>query len=137
MSAKARPAAEKTANSSSAIADYAQAQSVGHAAICNYLRAEIDAASPGATSKIWHSMPVWFIGENPVVGYKSTPKHVNLLFWNGQSFNEPSLQPAGEFRAAQIQFTGVSQIDGKALRRWMGKARTEIWDYAGLRAGNK
>ena len=114
------------------ITTYAKTQTPEFAAICHTLRKEIDALLPEAASKIWHAMPVWFIGENPVVGYKATPKHVNLLFWNGQSFDEAALQAAGKFRAAQIQFTDVSQIGLVALRRWLKKARTDIWDYKGL-----
>jgi len=117
------------------ISEYASRCSDESAAICEVLRAEIDASLPEATSKIWHAIPVWFIEENPVVGYKVTPKHVNLLFWNGQSFNDPALKAAGKFRAAQIQFTEVSQVDPKLLRRWLKKARTDIWDYKSLRQG--
>jgi uncharacterized protein YdhG (YjbR/CyaY superfamily) len=114
------------------IADYAKAQTAEHAAICQVLRTEIDAVLTKATSKIWHAIPVWFIGENPVVGYKATPKHVNLLFWNGQAFEEPALKAAGKFKAAQIQFTAVSQIDPKTLRRWLKKAGKDVWNYRGL-----
>lgn len=112
-----------------AITHYAESLSASHAAICRVLRKEIDAALPKAASKIWHGSPVWFIGENPVVGYNATPKHVNLLFWSGQSFGEPALKPAGKFAAAQIRFTDASQIDPRALRRWLKKASAEIWDY--------
>lgn len=118
-----------------AIADYTKEQTTEHAAICEALRTEIDAVLTKATSKIWHAIPVWFIGENPVVGYKATPKRVNLLFWNGQSLEEPALKAAGKFKAAQIQFTALSQIDTKALRRWLKKAGTDVWDYKGLRQG--
>jgi hypothetical protein len=117
------------------ISSYATKLSAERAAICQLLCAEIDAALPKATSKIWHAMPVWFIDENPVVGYKATPKHVNLLFWSGQSFNEPGLQAAGSFKAAQTKFTDVTQIDLKSLRRWLKKARTDIWDYKSRRQG--
>ena len=78
-------------------------------------------------------MPVWFVGENPVVGFNVTAqKGVNLLFWNGQSFGEPALKAAGKFKAAQIQFTDGTQIDLKMLRRWLKKAGTDIWDYSGI-----
>ena len=114
------------------IARYDNAQASGHAAICQALRAEIDDALPKASSKIWHGSPVWFIGENPVVGYNVTSKKgVNLLFWNGQSFGGTALQPVGKFRAAQIQFTEFSQIEPKTLRRWLKQAGTDIWDYHG------
>ena len=111
------------------ITRYSEAQISKHAAICRMLHAEIDTALPNATSKIWHAIPVWSIGENPVVGYKATPKHVNLLFWNGQSFDEPALKAAGKFKAAQIQFTDETEIDLKMLRRWLKKAGTEIVDH--------
>jgi hypothetical protein len=114
-----------------AIAEYSKEQSPKDAAICHELRTEIDAALPQATSRIWHGSPVWFIGENPVVGYNVTPKHVNLLFWSGQSFGESALKAAGKFAAAQTQFTEISQIDPTALRRWLKKASTDIWDYQG------
>lgn len=114
------------------IAHYATRQKPEHASLCRTLRGEIDAVLPNAESKLWHAIPVWFIGENPVVGYKATPKHVNLLFWNGQSFDEPALKAAGKFKAAQIQFTHSSQLDLGALRRWLQKAGKDIWDYAGL-----
>lgn len=129
MTIKERKVDEKAPDGADAIAHYAQTQTAEHTAICHALRAEIDAVLPKATAKIWHGSPVWFIGENPVVGYNVTSKQgVSLLFWNGQSFAEPALKAAGKFRAAQIQFTGVSEIDPKALRRWLKRARTDIWD---------
>jgi hypothetical protein len=112
-----------------AIATYAKPGPPKFDAICTALRPEIDAALPSAVARIWHAIPVWFIGENPVVGYKVTAKHVTLLFWNGQSFSEPALKAAGKFQAAQIQFTDVAEIEPKALRRWLRKAGKDIWDY--------
>jgi hypothetical protein len=32
---------------------------------------------------------VWFIDDNPVVGYSASAKSVNLLFWNGQALGYP------------------------------------------------
>jgi len=115
------------------IAQYAERQTTEHAAICRALRAQIDAMLPKAASEIWHGGPVWFVGENPVVGYNVTAKNgVNLLFWNGQSFGEPILKAAGKGgRAAQIQFTDVAQIDTKALRQWLKRAGTDVFDSRG------
>src|SRR5262245_10323349 len=113
------------------IGDYSKSQSTRDTAICNKLRVEIDAALPNASSKIWHGSPVWFIGENPVVGYKFSAIYVNLLFWSGQSFGKTSLKPVGKFAAAQIQFTEISEIDPKELQSWLEKAGTRIWDYRG------
>lgn len=68
-----------------------------------------------------------------MVGYSVTSKNaVKLLFWNGQSFEEPALEATGKFKAAQIQFRHVSELDPKNLRRWLKKAGTLIWDYEGI-----
>jgi hypothetical protein len=115
------------------ITQYVESQTANHAEICRRLRAEIDARLAKSTSKIWHAMPVWFIEGNPVVGFSVTAKQgVNLLFWNGQSFGEPALKAAGKFKAAQIRFLDATQIDSDALRRWIKKAETDIWDYHGI-----
>jgi uncharacterized protein YdhG (YjbR/CyaY superfamily) len=123
--------------STNPISDYASSCIPKHRDVCELLQSELDAALPDAASKIWHAIPVWFIDENPIVGYKATAKHVNLLFWSGQAFNESGLAAAGKFKAAQVQFTEASQVDLKQLRRWLKKARTEIWDYKGLRQGKR
>ena len=97
------------------------------------MRKFIDAGLPGATSKVWHAIPVWFIGDNPVVGYTKKPAGVALMFWNGQSFEEPSLEAVGSFKAAHIIYTDASQISPKDMTRWLKKAAADIWDPAGLR----
>ena len=86
------------------IATYSQAQPTALRAICDLLRELIDTALPGATYKVWHGSPVWFIDDNPVVGYNAAAKAVKLLFWNGQAFDEPTLKPVGKYRAAQALF---------------------------------
>jgi Domain of unknown function (DU1801) len=125
---KTKPAADP-----SAIAHYNHAQAPAFAAVCDTLRDEIDAALPAATSKIWHAIPVWFVGDVPVVGYKATAKQVTLLFWNGQGLAAPELKPAGKFKAAQIQFTDVAEIPLKNLRRWLKQAGQHLWDHPGAR----
>src|SRR5262245_15659599 len=72
---------KKAADSRTTITGYAKAQPAKQAAICEFLESAIWGALPKAEAKIWHSMPVWFIGQNPVVGYKASAKQVNLLFW--------------------------------------------------------
>jgi hypothetical protein len=115
------------------IAAYDKAQTPAQAAICARLRKTFDAALPKATSKVWHGSPVWFIGENPVVGYTARPASVAVLFWNGQEFDEPLLEPVGKFHAAQVKYPDLDAIDGKLLARWLRKAKTDIWDAAGWR----
>src|SRR5262245_37265296 len=111
-----------------AIAAYAQAQLPAFRAMCNLLRQLIDSALPKASSKVWHGSPVWFTDDNPVVGYNAAAKTVNLLFWNGRAFDEPDLQPVGKYQAAQAMFRDVAEIDAKTIRRWLKKARSDVFD---------
>ncbi|HEY6124983.1 MAG TPA: DUF1801 domain-containing protein [Steroidobacteraceae bacterium] len=115
------------------VAAYDKAQKPAQAAICASLRKSFDAALPKATSKVWHGSPVWFIGENPVVGYTARPAGVAVLFWNGKEFDEPALEPVGKFHAAQIKFADLGAIDAKLLARLLRKAKTDIWDSVGWR----
>jgi hypothetical protein len=115
------------------ISAYAKSLNPKQSAICERLRTSIDAGLPTATSKVWHAIPVWFIGDNPVVGYTKKPNGVALMFWNGQSFEERSLEAVGSFKAAHIVYTDASQISPKDMSRWLKKAAVDIWDLAGLR----
>jgi hypothetical protein len=121
------------------IAAYSKGQPAAFRAICDRLRGLIEPVLPTATSKVWHGSPVWFIGENPVVGYNATAKGVNLLFWNGQAFDEPDLKPIGKYGAAQAVFRDVEEIDDRVVRRLLKKAGTDVFDsktfFAKLRAG--
>ncbi len=92
----------------------------------------IDAELPEAESKIWHRHPVWFLDGNPIVGYSKLKGCVRLLFWSGQSFDEPGLAPEGTFKAAEARYTDVAEVDAAALERWLGKARDIQWDYRNL-----
>ena len=116
------------------ISAYSKAQSIELAAICDALREEIDSCLPAATSKMWHGSPVWFIGDNPVVGYNVTTKKVAcLLFWNGQSFDEQGFKPVGKGgKAAQVSFADKSEINTKMLHKWLKKAGEMIWDYRSM-----
>ncbi|MBN8260949.1 MAG: DUF1801 domain-containing protein [Xanthomonadales bacterium] len=98
-------------------------------AVCELLAREIDAALPEAENKVWHRHPVWFLDGNPVAGYSLLKGGVRLLFWSGQSFDEPGLQDEGSFKAAEARYSDAAQVDVDALRRWLGKARDIQWDY--------
>lgn len=98
-------------------------------AICEKLAGEIDKALPEAESKIWHAHPVWFLDGNPIVGYSVLKDSVRLLFWSGQSFDEPGLEKEGSFKAAEVRYTGVDEIHTKDLARWLKKAKNIQWDY--------
>jgi hypothetical protein len=110
------------------IVAYGQGQPPALGAICDRLRELIDKSLPRATSRVWHGSPVWFIDDNPVVGYNATGRGVNLLFWNGQAFDEAGLKPAGKYRAAQATFGDAAEIDAKVVRRWLRKARADVFD---------
>lgn len=100
------------------------------------LRTEIESLLPQATSKLYHEMPVWFIGENAVVGFGLTAKrNIKLLFWNGQAFGEPALRAVGSFEAAQMEYKSLSEIKPGELRRWIRKSGKLIWDFAAIRKG--
>lgn len=115
------------------IAKYSKSQIKQFAEICERLRIEIDKILTNATSRVYYSMPVWFVDDNPVVAYKVSSKHVLLLFWSGQSFNEPDLIASGKFKAAMIRYRSADEIDVKALRRWLKKSKINIWDYKNIR----
>ena len=121
------------------IIKYNDSQTAAAAQICQLLMDAIDNDLPGATSKIYHGSPVWFIDDNPVVGYSATKKAVNLLFWNGQAFDEPGLKPLGNYRAAQATFADAAEIAPTAVRRWLKKAKADVFDsksfFKKLRAG--
>ena len=106
--------------------------------ICNLLATEISSNLPEAENKIWHAHPVWFLDGNPIVGYSKLKDSVRLLFWSGQSFDEDDLQKEGSFKAAEVRYTSVDQINKKDLTRWLKKSRDIQWDYKNIvkRKGN-
>jgi hypothetical protein len=101
-------------------------------AVCELLADQILASLPSAENKLWHGSPVWFISGNPVVGYMNRKNHVTLLFWSGQSFDEPGLMPEGSFKAAEANYTDPQQINTADLKRWLKKAENIQWDYKNI-----
>jgi len=101
-------------------------------AICDLLHKEIAKALPKAESKIWHRHPVWFLDGNPIVGYSKLKNSVRLMFWSGQSFDEPGLVPEGSFKAAESQYTKPSEVNGKDIKRWLEKSKKIQWDYKNI-----
>ncbi|TGL51097.1 DUF1801 domain-containing protein [Leptospira meyeri] len=114
------------------IEKYNKSQSPIDREICDLLYQEINVNLPKADKKIWHAHPVWFLDENPIVGYSKLKTCVRLLFWSGQSFEEDGLEPEGSFKAAEIRYTDVNQIQKKDLKRWLSKAKKIQWDYKNI-----
>lgn len=100
--------------------------------IAEVLYNEISKNMPDAENKVWHRHPVWFINGNPIVGYHRLKDCMRLLFWSGQSFDEPGLVPEGSFKAAEVRYTAAGQIKVKDLKRWLEKGKTIQWDYKNI-----
>lgn len=119
------------------IQDYNQVQAPDDALICKQLAQIIDSAYigkiDGASSKIWHGHPVWFINENPIVGYSKQKRGIRLMFWSGKDFDESALNIIGEkFKDASIFYNSPSEIDGDALLKWLEKGVAIQWDYKNI-----
>ena len=84
-------------------------------------------------SKIWHGSPVWFLDGNPVVSYSVRKSGmVALMFFSGQGFDEPDLQPEGKFKAAEILYAKVGEIQTAQVKKWLKKAQDIQWDYKNI-----
>ena len=121
-----------TKATASTVAGYHRAHAGAVRAVLDVLRDEICSVLPEAENKVWHGHPVWFLEGNPVVGYSVMKSGPRLLFWSGQSFDEPGLTPEGSFKAAQARFDSPDDIKLRDLRRWLKKARDIQWDYKNI-----
>lgn len=132
---KATRAAAKPVRSAPIPADvraYHSALSPSDRKICDALAKLINAGLPGAECKVWHRHPVWFLDGNPIVGYSKLKDCIRLLFWSGQSFDEPGLAPEGSFKAAEARFTNAAEIPVNELKRWLKKSSLIQWDYKNI-----
>ena len=114
------------------IANYNSLQTDSDKKICDLLYEIIDGNLPEAENKIWHAHPVWFLDGNPIVGYSKLKGSVRLLFWSGQSFDEEKLQKEGSFKAAEMRYTDINQIEETDLKRWIEKGKEIQWDYKNI-----
>lgn len=114
------------------IKSYHKSQSAQDMKICELLYTEINKALPNAERKVWHAHPVWFLDGNPIVGYSKLKDSVRLLFWSGQTFEEEGLAKEGSFKAAEVRYTDVEQVNLEELKRWLKKAEEIQWDYKNI-----
>ena len=85
--------------------------------ICDLLASAINSELKVAESKIWHAHPVWFINENPIVGYSKQKSGLRLMFWSGIDFEEEGLNVHGEkFKDASVFYTSIEQINLKVMK---------------------
>lgn len=101
-------------------------------ATCDLLAKTINEVLTNSENKVWHASPVWFMDGNPIVGYGKLKDSVRLLFWSGQSFDEPGLAKEGSFKAAEAHYTDPDQINVEDLKRWLEKSKTIQWDYKNI-----
>ena len=112
---------------------YHNALSPADKKICTQLASEIAQHLPEAENKVWHAHPVWFLDENPTVGYSKQKAGIRLMFWSGADFEEDELKPGtGKFKDASVIYNAVEEINAKDLKRWLGKSKKIQWDYKNL-----
>ena len=115
------------------IETYINRQIAGDKEIFAVLTQAINGELTEAESKIWHAHPVWFINQNPIVGYSKQKKGIRLMFWSGADFEENELNVRGlKFKDASVFYAHVKEINPEDLNRWLKKARAIQWDYKNI-----
>jgi len=116
------------------ILEYNKAQPAPLQKIIQILMDEFNSSLTESTSKLFHRNPAWFLEGNPIVTYYVPVKndHVRIMFWSGQSFNEPGLDVEGSFKAATTDYHSAEDIDIDKLRRWLEESKTIQWDYKNI-----
>lgn len=101
--------------------------------ICDLLAETITNELTEAESKIWHAHPVWFLDNNPTVGYSKQKKGIRLMFWSGANFDEVNLNVVGQkFKDASIFYNSMTEVNTNDLIRWLNKSREIQWDYKNI-----
>ena len=115
------------------IAKYNERQDSLDRAVCDLLAKQIERNLPQGKGKIWHAHPVWFLDDNPVVGYSKQKIGIRLMFWSGADFGEPGLNVLGKkFKDASAFFNDPSEVNTTDLARWLKMAQEIQWDYANI-----
>jgi hypothetical protein len=115
------------------IEEYNERQEPDHRTVCDLLAKEIERHIPHGKGKIWHAHPVWFLDDNPIVGYSKQRPGIRLMFWSGADFAEAGLNILGKkFKDASAFFNHASEIDTTDLTRWLKKSHEIQWDYANI-----
>jgi uncharacterized protein YdhG (YjbR/CyaY superfamily) len=115
------------------IKSYNKQQTATDQEICDLLSTIISSELTNAVSKIWHAHPVWFLDDNPIVGYSTQKKGLRLMFWSGVDFEEENLNVTGQkFKDASIFYNSVTDVNTNDLIRWLKKAKEIQWDYKNI-----
>jgi hypothetical protein len=85
----------------------------------------IDGELPEATTKVYHGVPVWCVGDEPTIGVKPAKAHVSVLFFRGQRIADGTgaLVASGSFEMASVKLAGLADLDEDALRTWVRAAK--------------
>lgn len=115
------------------IKSYNDQQTATDKEICDLLATTIGSELTEAESKIWHNHPVWFLDNNPTVGYSKQKNGIRLMFWSGADFNEENLNIKGKkFKDASTFYNNIIELKTNDLIRWLKKSREIQWDYKNL-----
>ena len=115
------------------ISKYNNSQSTEDQLICKVLEEQINFYLSEAENKIWHAHPVWFLKENPIVGYSKQKQGIRLMFWSGADFEEEKLNVVGKkFKDASIFYHNVSEIIPADILRFLKKSKEIQWDYKNI-----
>ncbi len=115
------------------IITYNNKQTLADKEICDQLATIIDKEMTEAENKIWHAHPVWFLDENPIVGYSKQKAGIRLMFWSGADFDEEKLSVRGKkFKDASIFFNKILDINKNDLQLWLKKSKEIQWDYKNI-----
>lgn len=116
-----------------AVVNYQTGLEAPNRALGDLLLALISRHLSGATLKIWHRHPVWFLNGNPIVGFSVQKRGLRLMFWSGADFDEPQLDVRGKkFKDASRFYHSVDDVIESDLVRWLEKARHIQWDYQNI-----
>ncbi|WP_339698505.1 DUF1801 domain-containing protein [uncultured Marixanthomonas sp.] len=109
---------------------YNEKQTATDKEVCDLLASTIEKELSEAESKIWHAHPVWFLDNNPIVGYSKLKDCIRLMFWSGADFEEDKLKTGtGKFKDAAIRYTATDQLNLTDVKRWLQKSKEIQWDY--------
>ncbi len=112
---------------------YNNRQQPSDSIICDALAQIITQNLLNATNKLWHAHPVWFIEDNPIVGYSKQKAGIRLMFWSGADFEELGLNVLGKkFKDASVFYNDLSEIKESDLKRYLQKANDIQWDYKNI-----
>jgi hypothetical protein len=90
----------------------------------------LDSELPDATTKLYHGIPVWCVGDEPTIGIKPAKAHLSVLFFQGQRLLDGAradatgrLVASGSFEMASVKLASPEDLDEDALRGWVRAAK--------------